>query len=92
MIGIVGLAPAAGWAQDEAANPNAEVLDTTLVAVADTSRQIYQNEYIGQFSPGSGFDILRTKRGSLNISFYGLFRYINQLPADQTFTDHLGRT
>ncbi|HSE45800.1 MAG TPA: hypothetical protein VLA89_10800 [Gemmatimonadales bacterium] len=91
LLGIVALSPSVGWAQDEAANPNSEV-DTTLVAVADTSRQVYQNEYIGQFSPGSGFDLLRTKRGSLNISFYGLFRYVNQLPADQTFTDHLGRT
>ncbi len=27
---------------------------------------------------------------SLNISFYGLFRYVNQLPGDQDFIDHLG--
>ncbi len=29
---------------------------------------------------------------SLNISVYGLFRWIDQTPGDQTFTDHLGRT
>ena len=33
----------------------------------------------------------RRRSASLNISFYGVFRYMNQLPGDQTFTDHLGR-
>jgi len=51
----------------------------------------FDNLYQGQFTPGAGFDIIRTDRGSLNISVYGLFRYLNQLPGDQTFTDHLGR-
>ncbi len=41
--------------------------------------------------PRKGFDIVKTKRASLNISFYGLFRYMNQMPGDQTFIDHLGR-
>jgi len=45
----------------------------------------------GEFTPAKGFDLVRTSWGSLNVSFYGLFRYINQLPAGQTFTDHLGR-
>ena len=77
-------------AQDEAGQAPAEV-DTTRATVADSLKQVYENEYVGQFSPGSGFDLLKTKRGSLNISFYGLFRYVNQLPGDQTYTDHLGR-
>src|SRR5262245_50888333 len=51
----------------------------------------YANQYIGQFTPGSGFDVIRTERGSLNISFYGLFRYLNQMNEGQKFTDHLGR-
>src|SRR4029079_13020881 len=46
----------------------------------------------GELTPSRGFDILKTKRGSLNISTYGLFRYVNHLPADQTYEDHLGRT
>jgi hypothetical protein len=72
-------------AQDEAViTPPADTLSIT-------ERAFYENLYVGQFAPGHGFDVLRTKAGSLNISFYGLFRYLNQLPADQTFTDHLGR-
>jgi len=51
----------------------------------------FDNLYQGQFTPGAGFDIIRTDRGSLNISVYGLFRYLNQLPGEQTFQDHLGR-
>ena len=91
VIGVLlTLGHSAARAQDEA--PVAGEADTTGVetATADTTR-IFENLYAGQFSPGSGFDLIRTKRGTLNVSFYGLFRYINQLPAEQTFTDHLGR-
>jgi hypothetical protein len=56
-----------------------------------TQKDEYKNQYTGQFTPGSGFDIIRTSRGSLNISVYGLFRFIDQMPGNQTFTDHLGR-
>ncbi|KAA9332628.1 hypothetical protein F0P94_11490 [Adhaeribacter soli] len=45
----------------------------------------------GEFSPGRGFDLYKSKWGSLNLSLYGLLRYTNQLPATQSFTDHLGR-
>src|SRR4051812_44828977 len=49
------------------------------------------NTIAGEFTPAKGFDVAKTKWGSLNLSFYGLVRYLNQLPAPQTFTDHLGR-
>ena len=52
---------------------------------------LYASSIGGEFRPAKGFDLVRTKRASLNISFYGLFRYMNQLPSSQTFTDHLGR-
>jgi hypothetical protein len=78
---LLGL-PLPARAQDEAATP-----DTSQVAEADR----YKNEYVGMFSPGTGFDLIKTKRGSLNISLYGLFRYLNQMPGEQTYTDHLGR-
>ena len=79
-----GLAiPAGVRAQDEAGPPP----DTTRVGRQDT----YANMTSGEFTPAEGFDILRTKRGSLNISVYGLFRYLGQFPENQTFTDHLGR-
>ena len=71
-------------AQDEAGTP----------PEADSSAAVpdrYANLYQGQFVPGSGFDIIRTQRGTLNVSFYGLFRWIDQSPGTQTFTDHLGR-
>jgi hypothetical protein len=73
-------------AQDEAPLPPPEE-DTTL----PVSKEVYENLYMGEFTPGSGFDLIKTKRGSLNISVYGLFRYVNQMPGTQTFTDHLGR-
>jgi hypothetical protein len=44
----------------------------------------------GGMDPGNGFQVVRTKMGSLNISAYILLRYLNQLPAHQTFVDHLG--
>jgi hypothetical protein len=44
----------------------------------------------GDFDPGQGFLIGRNSFGELAISAYGMVRYINQMPADQMFTDHLG--
>lgn len=44
----------------------------------------------GEFEPGEGFLVGRNNGGELSISAYALVRYVNQLPADQTFTDHLG--
>jgi hypothetical protein len=44
----------------------------------------------GEFEPGDGFLVGRNGAGELSISAYALVRYMNQLPADQTFTDHLG--
>jgi hypothetical protein len=84
--GTMMLAPHAARAQDDAGPPP---LADTSSAVAKANR--YDNLYQGQFTPGSGFDIIRTTKGTLNISFYGLFRYLNQMPGDQSFTDHLGR-
>lgn len=61
-------------------------------AAADTSAQpMYENLFAGQFTPGRGFDLVRTSKASLNISVYGLFRYLNQMPGEQTYEDHLGR-
>jgi hypothetical protein len=43
------------------------------------------------FEPGRGYKVATSQNGDLWISAYALWRYINQLPAEQTFTDHLGR-
>ena len=56
---------------------------------ASATDSAYQTSIAGEFRPAKGFDLIRTKRSSLNISFYGLFRYMNQ--STGTFTDHLGR-
>lgn len=46
----------------------------------------------GTIDPGKGFQVAKTKYGTINISLYVLARYLNQLPGVQTFTDHLGVT
>ena len=46
----------------------------------------------GEFNPGTGFLVGRSSLGELAISGYALVRYINQMPGEQTFTDHLGNT
>lgn len=45
----------------------------------------------GAIEAGKGFLVGRTDAGELSISAYALVRYLNQMPAGQTFTDHLGR-
>jgi len=45
----------------------------------------------GEFNPGRGFTVGRGKYGELNLSGYVVARYLNQLPATQSGTDHLGR-
>jgi hypothetical protein len=51
----------------------------------------YKNIASGEFTPGRGFDLVRTKYGSLNISMYAMARYLNQMPGEQKWYDHLGR-
>jgi hypothetical protein len=51
-----------------------------------------QPETWGALDPGKGFELGRTRYGTLRFSNYTLVRYMNQLPAEQTFEDHLGRT
>jgi hypothetical protein len=76
----VALAPVTIAAQD--ADP--------LPAKPDTTNR-FVNTFNGEFSPGAGFSLMRTARGSINISVYGLFRYMNQYAVGDSFTDHLGR-
>jgi hypothetical protein len=45
----------------------------------------------GEFNPGRGFTVGKSELGELNLSGYMAARYLNQLPASQTATDHLGR-
>lgn len=86
VLELAALPPRAAVAQDEGPPPPA---DTTAV---DSTSEILINNIAGEFTPSQGFALIKTTKGSLNISGYALFRYLNQLPAEQTFTDHLGRT
>jgi len=45
----------------------------------------------GEFNPGKGFTVAKGKYGMLNFSGYMAARFLNQMPGDQTATDHLGR-
>ena len=64
-------------------------LDTTKILLEARS---YPNMTAGEFTPSKGFDLVKTKYASLNISIYALVRYLNQLPGNQTWEDHLGNT
>jgi hypothetical protein len=44
----------------------------------------------GEFDPGAGFLLARTDFGELSLSTYALVRWVDQMPGDQTFTDHFG--
>ena len=83
IVAALAILPASARAQEEAGR------DPTDTATVSTNS--FPNTTAGEFTPAKGFDIAKTKLASLNISFYGLFRYMNQMPGDQTFTDHLGR-
>jgi hypothetical protein len=93
VIGVVAgrcVVPPPVGAQD--ADPRPATIDTT-VATAHTTDTTYSfaTTVAGEFTPGYGFDLVKTPKGSLNISLYGLFRYVNQTPGNQQFVDHLGR-
>jgi hypothetical protein len=45
----------------------------------------------GEFNPGGGFVVGRSKYGELDLSAYMAVRYLNQLPPSQSAVDHLGR-
>jgi cell division protein FtsB len=45
----------------------------------------------GEFNPGRGFTVGRGEYGELNLSGYMAARFLDQMPAEQTAFDHLGR-
>ena len=50
----------------------------------------FENMAAGEFTPGKGFQLVRNKYASLNLSIYGMARYLNQISSDSTYQDHLG--
>jgi hypothetical protein len=63
----------------------------TTTATPQSPRQPTERiETWGEFDPGAGFLLARTDFGELSLSAYALVRWVDQMPGDQTFTDHLG--
>ena len=80
---------AAGPPESAAPPPVGPAVDETA-AFAETRRPTERIESWGEFEPGTGFLLGRSKAGELSLSAYALMRYVNQMPSEQTFTDHLG--
>jgi len=84
--GAPGAQQPAGPAADTATTPtNAD--DKTLLPEASSGIPTI----FGEFNPGRGFVVGKGRYGELDLSGYMAVRYLNQLPADQSATDHLGR-
>ena len=88
------LATATAFAAPSRAQDDIGVAATSDTMAVDTTGTVPQSSYAnmiaGEFTPARGFDLIKTERGSLNISAYGLFRSLSQFPENQTFTDHRG--
>ncbi len=84
---LVGAVAVQGGGTDGSGRSPADTLETSS---DDREPTPPPNEIWGLLDPGRGFLIGRTSVGELSISAYGLLRYINQMPASQVFTDHLG--
>lgn len=82
LLGIVAVATVSGVAGGQEVNTPPQADTSVLKANVNTTA--------GEFTPAKGFQVFTSPMGSLSISFYGLFRYLNQT-GDSTFTDHLGR-
>jgi hypothetical protein len=46
----------------------------------------------GDFTPGRGFTVARTKYGALDLSIYSYLRYLNQENLDNYYIDHFNET
>lgn len=79
-----------------AASPSATQSSATTPSAADDKTLLPQASggnpsIFGEFNPGRGFVVGKGRYGELDLSAYMAVRYLNQLPPDQTATDHLGR-
>lgn len=63
---------------------------TQSMDLRDQYELVYQNMAAGEFTPGRGFQLAKNKFASLNLSLYGMARYLNQMPGDALWYDHLG--
>jgi len=104
--GAASAAATAGLAQPQAAAAPAQTVATTATGaaaeaavaapsaatseVADKTAFTPKVETWGVYDPGTGFVVGKSSFGELDISAYGMVRYMSQHDGDQKFTDHLG--
>ena len=86
---VLGQAAARGADASAPPTPESEKAHSAAPPKRTPSSRI---ESWGDFEPGEGFLVGRSSVGELSISAYALVRWIDQRPAGQTFTDHLGNT
>lgn len=86
LLGVCLLFSSTIAARAQMLNPPSQ--DTTDL---DPSTQVYPNTASGEFTPGRGFQLVKNQYASLNLSMYMMARYVNQLPGDDVWYDHLGR-
>jgi hypothetical protein len=86
---VLGQAPEAG-AQAPTAAPVAAAPATAPPKPPAPRKPSEAIEQWGEFTPGGGFLVGRGSAGEMSISGYALMRYLNQMPGESTFTDHLG--
>jgi hypothetical protein len=91
LLSISFILPSTAWSQNGVPADDDSIQSPIKVTRGMLLDSSYKNVASGEFTPGRGFDIARSKFGSLNISVYALVRYLNQMPGNQTWFDHLGR-
>jgi hypothetical protein len=74
-------------------SPSMAQLDQSVIQKDSTDNETtsYPNMTAGELTPGKGFSIVKTQKASLNIGLYSIVRYLNQLPGEQVWKDHLDR-
>lgn len=89
MLLVAGGAAAAEAEAQTADDPKSEHTDPEADNPEDDAAE--SGPESGAFMPGKGFRVALTDYGELRISGYIVLRWIDQLPAKQSFTDHLGQ-
>ncbi len=92
VLAALWLVPQHAAAQDAIpATPPEDSTRTDSTKYGGQANIEFANTTAGEFTPGRGWQLFRSKRSSLNISVYGLFRWLDQMPGGQVYTDNLGR-
>jgi hypothetical protein len=77
--------------QASGAPPPPETAKAKFIGAPNAGPEEDERSSYGVFdASGSGFLVGRSTTGELKIGGYALVRYINQMPATQDFTDHIG--